>query len=169
MPCGISATITRANLRFWMDEENVRAVISGGARIGVFLEHIPVDGKDAPCSGGMLTESERKDLRSRILEYRERLSMYMVHSPGDEEFFGGCVSAGRGFVHVTPKGGLTACPVSGFSVAQLSECTLEEGLRSPLFSYIRENHHMLETGNSPCALFDKGPQLQEISRNLRKG
>ncbi len=167
VPSGISATITRSNLGFWTDEKNVRDAIGAGATIGVFLEHIPVDGKDSPCSGGMLTRAERKKLRSRILEYRERLPIYIVHSPGDEEFFGGCVSSGRGFVHVTPKGMLTPCPVSGFAVADLRNTRLSEALKSPMLRYIRENHGMLETGDSPCALYDKTGELSAAAKKLK--
>jgi len=36
----------------------------------------------------------------------------LIHSPGDEVLFGGCLSAGRGFAHVAPNGDLTPCPVS---------------------------------------------------------
>ena len=68
----------------------------------MFIEEIPASGCE---SGTPLTIEERIRFRETVVRYRERASggAFIVHSPGDEEFFGGCVSAGRGFAHVNPS------------------------------------------------------------------
>ncbi|MHA1277745.1 MAG: hypothetical protein ACTSQ8_11175 [Candidatus Helarchaeota archaeon] len=53
--------------------------------------------------------------------------IFLLHSPGDEEYMGGCVSAGRGFAHITPMGDLTPCPVSNIATHNLTKASLREG------------------------------------------
>ncbi len=165
VPFGICTTVTTQNYDYWMDDANIDRLISSGARIGIFIEYIPVS--PGACKRDvMLGDVQRARFRSNILRLREEKGMYIIHSPGDEEFFGGCVSAGKGFVHITPSGSLTACPVSDVSVGSVVDSGLGECLKSRLFSYIRDNHELLETGDSPCALFGKSRELREIAARL---
>ena len=114
----------------------------------------------------MLSPKERDEFRSQVLEYRRNNNLYVIHSPGDEDYFGGCVSAGRGFAHVTPQGDLTACPVSNLATHNLSSTSFREGLASPLFSAIRENEYLLTNEDTPCALFGHPAEVQEIARSV---
>jgi hypothetical protein len=114
----------------------------------------------------MLTAVERDEFRSKVLEYRRENSFYVIHSPGDEDYFGGCVSAGRGFAHVTPSGDLTACPVSNLATHNLSTASFRAGLASPLFRAIRENEHLLTNEDTPCALFGHPDEVQEIAKSV---
>src|ERR1039458_9562321 len=84
----------------------------------------------------------------------------IIHSPGDEEALGGCVSAGRGFAHVNPSGDVTACPVSALATHNVRTSNLREALASPLFSMIRENAHLLETEGHPCGLSAHADELE---------
>lgn len=112
----------------------------------------------------VLTPEEHASFRAQILSYRCTKSMYLINTPGDEEYFGGCVSAGRGFAHVTPAGDLTPCPVSSIATHNLTASSLREALGSPLFKLIRESGHLLETGDSPCALFAHTKEVEELAR-----
>jgi MoaA/NifB/PqqE/SkfB family radical SAM enzyme len=114
----------------------------------------------------MLTPGERASFRQQILAYRARKSLVIIHSPGDEELVGGCISAGRGFAHVTPDGDLTPCPVSNIATHNLAKSSLKEGLESPLFQIIRENDHLLETGETPCALFAHPDEVDAIAKSI---
>lgn len=191
--CGISATITRLNYKYWMDSKNIDDLISQGIRIGVFIEYIPITPEPntnttnqilPSCSITsdslddinyedinsdhklILTPKEREMFRSKMLNYRETKSIYIVHTPGDEEFFGGCVSAGRGFAHVTPAGDLTPCPISNIATHNLKTSTLREALASPLFKKIRENEHLLETEGLPCALFAHQEEVNALAKSV---
>ncbi|MFX1606710.1 MAG: radical SAM/SPASM domain-containing protein [Promethearchaeota archaeon] len=172
---GISATITRENVNFWMNSNNLDKFVNNGIRIGVFIEYIPSPEASvptrqsiSPCSdnGKMLTISEREQFREYVLDYRENNPIFIIHSPNDEEFFGGCVSAGRGFIHVTPAGDLTACPVSNIATHNLQNTSLKQGLASPLFKKIRENGHILENHNLPCALLSHHDEVLELARSV---
>ena len=100
------------------------------------------------------------------LNYRKNKPLLIIHSPGDEELFGGCVSAGRGFAHVTPSGDLTACPVSNIATHNLKNVTLREGFASPLFTKIRENEQLLENEGTPCSLFAHPKEVAELAKEV---
>jgi MoaA/NifB/PqqE/SkfB family radical SAM enzyme len=161
---GISVTINGLNYEHWMNSQLIDSLIKKGVRIGFFLEYIP--SKKDITSSIMLTEQERKMFRSKILEYRSNKRIYLIHSPGDEEYFGGCISAGRGFAHITPSGDLTPCPVSNIATHNLKISSLEEGLKSKFFKIIRENEHLLETEGVPCALFAHREEVEELAKSV---
>jgi len=160
---GISVTINRNNFKFWMEPKNIDDLISKGVRLALLLEYIPVD-NDIEL---MLTENESIEFRKMVLHYRETKQIFLIHSPGDEEYMGGCVSAGRGFAHVTPLGDLTPCPVSNIATHNLTKSTLKDGLKSQLFKIIRENEHLLETNGSPCALFSHPEELNNLVKKVK--
>ncbi|MFX1343754.1 MAG: radical SAM/SPASM domain-containing protein [Promethearchaeota archaeon] len=160
---GISVTINRNNFRFWMESENIDNLISKGVRLAFFLEYIPVE-NDKEL---MLTEEESFEFRKKVLNYRETKQIFLVHSPGDEEYMGGCVSAGRGFAHVTPSGDLTPCPVSNIATHNLTKSTLKDGFNSDLFKIIRESEHLLETNGSPCALFSHPEEVDILAKKVK--
>jgi MoaA/NifB/PqqE/SkfB family radical SAM enzyme len=176
-PNGVSATITRLNYKYWMNAECVDSLIAQGVRVALFIEYIPV--MPAPETKSkennmlekndhflMLTREESAEFRAKVLNYRESKPLFIVHSPGDEELFGGCVSAGRGFAHVTPSGDLTACPVSNVATHNLKTATLREGFASPLFTKIRENEELLENEGTPCSLFAHPKEVAELAKSV---
>ena len=192
---GISVTITRMNFKYWMNVKNIDYFIEQGIRLLAFIEYIPLTPSISPESRSqeqtvpsytctpesmnnsndwslkndhelMLNSEERARFRSQILNYRATKNIYLVHSPGDEEYFGGCVSAGRGFAHVTPTGDLTPCPVSNIATHNLTKEKLRDGLLSPLFRKICENEHLLETDGMPCALFAHPKEVDELARSV---
>ena len=178
-PDGISATITRLNYKYWMKPEHIDNLIAQGIRAAVFIEYIPVmssletnnknEGNEWIVKNDqalMLTKEERAEFRAQILRYRETKPIYIIHSPGDEEYFGGCVSAGRGFAHVTPSGDLTACPVSNVATHNLTTTTLREGFASPLFRKIRESEDLLENEGTPCALFAHPKEVEKLAKSV---
>jgi MoaA/NifB/PqqE/SkfB family radical SAM enzyme len=160
---GISVTINRKNVKYWMDPKNIDNLISNGVRLAFFLEYIPVDNNTEL----MLTPEESQMFREIVLSYRVTKQIFLVHSPGDEEYMGGCVSAGRGFAHITPLGDLTPCPVSNIATHNLTRNTLREGLDSQLFKVIRESEHLLETNGSPCALFSHSEEVSILVKKVK--
>jgi MoaA/NifB/PqqE/SkfB family radical SAM enzyme len=164
-PNGVSATITCLNYKYWMRPKCIDSLIAQGIQTAVFIEYIPVmsSGTDQWL---MLTEEERTEFRAQIFRYRKKKPIYIIHSPGDEEYFGGCVSAGRGFAHITPSGDLTPCPVSNVATHNLTTATLREGFASPLFTKIRESEGLLENEGTPCSLFAHPKQVEELAKSV---
>lgn len=166
--CGISVTVGRGNFDYWMADGNIDAAAECGARAAIFLEYIPTSPL-CDCSGDrerMLTCAERAKFRKKILSYRENKPLYIIHSPGDEEYFGGCVSAGRGFAHITPSGDLTPCPVANIATHNLAKTPLRDALAAPFFKKIRESEGLLDVGDSPCALHAHPKEVDELVKDI---
>jgi MoaA/NifB/PqqE/SkfB family radical SAM enzyme len=162
---GIAVTVSAANIEYWTEARNIDALIAHAGPLAMFIEQIPTHGCE---SGAELTTEQRVSFRKTVVEYRDRATggAFIIHSPGDEETLGGCVSAGRGFAHVTPRGDVTACPVSALATHNVRRATLREALASPLFSLIRENGHLLETEGHPCGLSAHAAELESLAAGL---
>ncbi len=189
---GISVTITSKNVDHWLMPDYLESLVDQDIKLVTFIEYIPLsptnsgtypsdgishfdgsssanemspqdDWDDQDDHHLMLTPEKRKEFRSYVLSMRSTLPMYIIHSPGDEEYFGGCVSAGRGFAHVTPRGDLTPCPVSNIATHNLSQVPVRDALAGKLFDTIRDNHHLLETDGMPCALFAHPREVDELA------
>jgi len=169
-PSGVSVTITRDNVWYWMQEEHVDALVSLGTHLAFFTEWIPTNSTQhipGPPEGlACLDTKNRSAFRAKILEYKESKPLFIIHSPGDEEAFGGCVSSGKGFVHVTPFGDLTPCPVANVATHNLRNDSLLDSLKSPLLKLIRDNEALLETGDGPCALFAHQEELGRLVQQV---
>ncbi|MFW6121531.1 MAG: SPASM domain-containing protein, partial [Petrotogales bacterium] len=164
---GISVTIERNNYEYWINSSALKNYLEMGVKIAFFFEHIPVDA-DGKDSEKVLTVDERNAFRAWINDFRKKYPILLIHSPGDEEKFGGCVSAGRGFAHITPQGNMTPCPVTSASTHNVLTESLKEALASDLFVKIREREHLLETDNSPCALAAHPEELQKILDEVKR-
>lgn len=159
---GVSVTITTDNYTYWMEDKNIDEVVDLGAKLCFFIEYITA--KEDEKS---LNYEQRKAFREKVLHYKETKPIFIVHSPGDEEPFGGCVSAGRGFVHVNAFGDLTPCPVSSASTHNLRQSTLKEALNGELLKEIRQSE-LLEDGSGPCSLIFHEKDLLDILQKVRR-
>jgi len=123
------------------------------------VEYIPVKEGTEHLEIGL---SDRKRLLSVMELLEKRYSALFIAFPGDEERFGGCLSAGRGFIHVSPSGNLEPCPFAPYSDRNLREMSLKDALRSELLSTIRSNRERLCEVEGGCALWRE----QEWVRSL---
>jgi MoaA/NifB/PqqE/SkfB family radical SAM enzyme len=162
---GLAVTVNAANVEYWSDPAHIDALIAHSGPLAMFIEQIPAAGCD---DGAEMTAAQRACFRETVVAYRERQSQgaFIIHSPGDEEALGGCVSAGLGFAHVTPGGDVTACPVSALATHNLKNSSLREALASPLFTMIRENRQLLETEGHPCGLSAHAAELETMAQGL---
>ena len=88
--------------------------------------------------------------------------------PGDEEEFGGCLAAGRGFIHISASGNVEPCPFVPFSDKNLKNSSLKEALKSDFLKIIRDNSDELEEGPGGCTLWNKSGWLNSILENTGK-
>lgn len=147
---GVSLTVTRGNFDTVTEEGFLKDLISSGARVFFFVEYVPVqEGSEELIP----TEEQRLALRQLMVALRKKLPGLFIAFPGDEAEFGGCLSAGRGFVHLSPSGALEPCPFAPYSDSSLMQLSLKEALRSDFLRQIRENHDKLSEMAGGCALW----------------
>jgi MoaA/NifB/PqqE/SkfB family radical SAM enzyme len=147
---GCSVTVTRTNAGLVTSDRFVREMLAAGARVFVFVEYVPIEpGTEAL----VLDDSRCTALYGSIDRLNKNYPALFIGFPGDEDAYGGCLAAGRGFIHVSASGDLEACPAAPFSDTNLARVSLREALRSPLLSKIRSHHHLLTETNGGCALW----------------
>jgi MoaA/NifB/PqqE/SkfB family radical SAM enzyme len=149
---GVSLTATRLNLPTITDERFVRDLVDTGSRLFFYVDYVPVQpGTEALA----LTEAQRAQEAEALVALRRNVPALFVAFPGDEEMYGGCLAAGRGFVHISPEGRLEPCPFSPYSDVSLHHVSLREALQSRLLRTIRESDEHLSEVNGGCALWEK--------------
>lgn len=147
---GASFTVTSQNFSRVTDTAFLDRISETGCRVVFFVEYVPIQEETEHL---LLTEPERFSLSllCKTLSRKNR-SLYYAF-PGDEERFGGCLAAGRGFIHVSADGSLEPCPLAPFSDTNIKNGGLEKALRSGFLRIIRDEHHMLKETAGGCALW----------------
>lgn len=147
---GCSITTTRENIDRVLDEEFVTSMLKAGARAFVYVEYVPVE---PGTEDRVLTTEQRSVLNARLADYIRKFPALFIGFPGEEDAYGGCLAAGRGFVHVSPAGDLEPCPAAPFSDTNLTMLPLKEAFRSDFLKRIRSEHNLLTETKGGCALW----------------
>lgn len=156
---GVSLTVRRQNLDTVLDEGFCREQIAQGCKLFFYVEYVPVEGG---TEDWVLTQDQRDRLVETVADLRERLPALFIAFPGDEAEMGGCLAAGRGFIHISAQGDVEPCPFAPFSDASLQNMTIREALGSPLLRALRENRDGLHDVSGGCALFNKREWVEKI-------
>ncbi len=156
---GISITITTENFENVLNDEFIGTYIDKGCRAFFFIEYIPFDSSTESI---VISADQREQLKVSMDELREKYRAIFIAFPGDEEKFGGCLAAGRGFVHINAIGSIEPCPFAPYSDINLKDVTLEEALNSPLLEKVRSIHELLKEHKGGCALFENREMVKEL-------
>jgi MoaA/NifB/PqqE/SkfB family radical SAM enzyme len=134
-------------------------LVKEGAAIFFYNEYTPIQtGTENLC----IDAQERQKLLADLKDLRKGFNSLFIAFPGDEDRYGGCLSSGRGFVHVAPDGRLEACPFAPFGDSDVQNQSLLAALQSPLLREIRTHHHELAETAGGCALWNR----REWAENL---
>ena len=148
----VSVTVTQSNFETVTSDSFIADLVSLGCKFFLYLEYSPIR---EDTNHWVISLKQRELLMERFKEYRKRYRSLFISVPGDEEEIGGCLSAGRGFVHIGADGALEPCPFAPFSDANVRETPLREALQSDFLKQIRLNHEELEETEGGCALWVK--------------
>lgn len=146
---GCSVTITKGNFDDVTGDPFIIQMLGAGIRIFTYVEYVPMTSGTEEL---VLTSDQKKKLQTLLSEKNQRFPALFIGFPGDEEYYGGCLAAGRGFVHVSPSGNLEPCPAAPYSDANLVEMPLEQALHSRLLGLLREEPEILNESAGGCAL-----------------
>ena len=159
---GASITVTKENLAEVTGDAYVRGLEEAGCKVVLFVEYVPVPG---PGGAHAPDAEDRQVLAARLNALRERFEyMVFVSFPGDEEEFGGCLAAGRGFFHISPTGDAEPCPFSPFSDTSLKTRSLREALQSPLFKKLELGGYLAGEHLGGCALFGREEEIRALAK-----
>jgi MoaA/NifB/PqqE/SkfB family radical SAM enzyme len=159
---GASVTVTKENLDGVTDPSYIGALEDAGCKVVLFVEYVPVDG---PAGQTAPDAEDRKIFAQRLDQLRLSYDhMLFVAFPGDEEEFGGCLAAGRGFFHISPTGDAEPCPFSPFSDTSLKTCSLKDALKSPLFRKLELGGFLAGGHLGGCALFGREDEVRGLAR-----
>lgn len=156
---GVSLTLTRSNFNTVTGDQFIQRLIDLGSKLFFFVEYIPVK---PGTEDWVLTDAERGQVLEIMSKLRVKFPGLFIAFPGDEEAFGGCLSAGRGFVHISPSGNVEPCPFAPYSDTNLREMSLRDALKSGFLRVIRENHDKLSERDGGCALWENRQWVQAV-------
>lgn len=160
---GISMTVTSENFDSISDKKFIKGYIEKGCKVFFFIEYVPFD---STTENLVISEAQRIELDNRLRELREKYKGIFIAFPGDEKEFGGCLAAGRGFIHINSMGSVEACPFAPYSDVNLKNSTLKEALKSPLLSEIRGIHGLLKEHKGGCALFENKEIVESVLKTI---
>ncbi|MDO9325398.1 MAG: radical SAM protein [Methanoregula sp.] len=156
---GCSVTTSRENFDRVTGEAFIREMLATGARVFTFVEYVPME---PGTENLVLTPAQKTTLNAVLSDFTGKFPALFIGFPGDEDAYGGCLAAGRGFVHVSPSGDLEPCPAAPYSDANLASVPLKEALGSRLLSRIRNEHGLLTESTGGCALRANRAWVQEL-------
>ena len=156
---GLSLTITKLNFDAVTNESFIKHFLDLGCKLFFFIGYVPIE--QGP-ENWILTEKQRDSLISLTYEFHSHFPGLFFAFPGDEEKFGGCQSAARGFVHINPEGDLEPCPFVPYSDTNLRDFSLREALQSEFLRKIRQNHEHLKRMQGSCTLWEKREWVRSL-------
>lgn len=155
----VSVTVTRANFDVVTHSDFVQETLDAGCRFFLFLEYTPIA---AGTERWVITDEQRAAMKALVAGLRHRFDAVFIAVPWDEAEQGGCLAAGRGFVHISPTGALEPCPFAPYSDVNLKNVPLKEALKSRFLAAMRENHDSFENPSGACALWSNREQVQAL-------
>ncbi len=156
---GLSLTLVRKNFEAITCEEFIENCARLGCKFFLFLEYTPTQ---EGTEDWVLTEGQRSQVRNMMQTYRSKYAALFIAVPWDEDDVGGCLSAGRGFVHINARGDLEPCPFAPFSDTNVREHSLKEALQSKLCEKIREIPELSRETGGGCVLWKERELVKSL-------
>ncbi len=158
---GLSLTLVRKNFDTITADEFISRCVKYGCKFFIFLEYTPTQ---QGTEGWVLTDDQRSQVRTKMRNYRSRYRSLFIAVPWDEEDVGGCLSAGRGFVHINATGDLEPCPFAPFSDTNVRDNSLKDALQSKLCDKIRQIPELSRERGGGCVLWKERELVQSLMR-----
>jgi MoaA/NifB/PqqE/SkfB family radical SAM enzyme len=163
VPFGFSTMVTSEN---WLDvtsEAFVDYLIEQGCLWGWHFLYMPV-GKE-PDLSLMPTPEQREYLRVHgAARIREDKPLFVMDFWNDAPYVGGCIAAGKEYLHVNSNGDVEPCIFTHFARDNIKDKSLAEALKSPFFTTIRSRQPYSDNLLRPCMLIDNTDVARQIIR-----
>lgn len=156
---GTSLTLTRSNFSTMTDERYVENLVDKGCRFLLYVDYTPTQEGTEEWT---LTETQRNEVPRLMASFRSRFPALFIAVPWDEQQAGGCLSSGRGFVHINAQGDLEPCPFAPYSDVNLKNVPLKEALQSEFLKTLRSKPELSTYTGNGCALWKNRDQVQSF-------
>jgi MoaA/NifB/PqqE/SkfB family radical SAM enzyme len=159
-----SATATRHNIDEITSDAFADLMVEKGAFYGWYFSYMPV-GRE-PDLDLMPTPKQRDQLRRGVMHIRNTRPLLVADFWGDGTLTGGCLSAGRRYIHINNKGDVEPCIFAHFATDNIKEKSLLECLTSDFFRDLRRMQPFGKNLLRPCPLIDHpGVMKRAVERN----
>jgi MoaA/NifB/PqqE/SkfB family radical SAM enzyme len=148
----VSITISKQTFDDVFEEEFIKSLVDLGCKLFFFVEYTPI--KEG-TEDWIITNEQRNQIMDTVKKLRAKYKALFIAVPGDEEEIGGCMSAGKGFIHISADGNVEPCPFAPYSDTNLREMSLKDALQSRFLKSIRDSHEHLSETEGGCALWVK--------------
>ena len=155
----VSLTVTRNNFDTITDEGFVKELVEAGCKLFFFVEYTPVS---EDTEDWVPTDEQRDRMLEMRDKMRARFPALFIAIPGDEEEIGGCLSAGRGFIHISAEGNVEPCPFAPYSDTSVRDMSLKDALQSEFLRTIRDNHDKLTETEGGCAIWTERAWVKSL-------
>ncbi len=149
---GYSVTVTRQNSEVVASDEFINFMAAQGCFVGWYYQYMPVG--DAPDHALMPTAEQRAHRRQRLAEIRRANTITVFDFLNDGPLVGGCICAGRYYLHITCSGAVEPCAFYPFAVDNINEKSLADVLHSAFFQQVRARQGTTPNPLAPCPVID---------------
>ncbi|AGC69298.1 radical SAM domain protein [Thermoclostridium stercorarium subsp. stercorarium DSM 8532] len=157
---GISCCYTSKNVDVIGSEEYFDEMIKRGAKFAWFFTYMPIGADAVPEL--MVTPEQRKFMYHQIRKFRKEKPIFTLDFWNDGQFVGGCIAAGRAYIHINANGDIEPCAFVHYSDSNIREKTLLEAYQSPLFKAYRARQPFNDNMLRPCPVLDNYGRLAEM-------
>jgi MoaA/NifB/PqqE/SkfB family radical SAM enzyme len=159
---GVSLTLTRPHFSTITAPGYTQGLVDAGCKFFLYLEYTPtVEGTE----DWTLTADQRARMKDALPAWRAAHSALFIAVPWDEDDVGGCLSAGRGFVHINPRGDVEPCPFAPFSDSNLRHMSLKDALQSKFLETIRGIPALARENGEGCILWKERALVTSLLAN----
>ncbi len=162
---GTSLTLTRTTFDTLTSVDFIQRLFDVGARFFLFIEYTPIK---PGTEDWLLTDTQRARIMDLMRTFRAKWPALFIAVPGDEEEIGGCLSAGRGFVHISAEGNVEPCPFAPYSDVNLKDASLKNALQSTFLRQIRDERSKLHETEGGCALWVRREWVQRLLKKSKE-
>ncbi len=157
---GISCCYTSHNTDIIGSEEYFDSMIAMGAKFAWFFTYMPIGADAVPEL--IATAQQRKFMYEQIQRFRKTKPIFTIDFWNDGDAVGGCVAAGRGYLHINANGDVEPCAFIHYSDSNIREKTLLEAYQAPLFQAYRKAQPFNDNMLRPCPVLDNPGALTKI-------
>lgn len=161
VPFGASTMVTSKNYLHVTNDAFVDYLIEHGCLWGWHFLYMPIG--ESPDLDLMPTPEQREYLRTNgAARIREDKPLFVMDFWNDAPYVGGCIAAGREYLHINSKGDVEPCIFTHFATDNIKDKSLAEVLQSPFFKAIRARQPYDDNLLRPCMLIDNTDVAREV-------